>query len=451
MKRKIIKILIVVLGIPTIGGYLLYLNRCDINKGDICYIEKEESFELETNISLKVQVESEAMGEYLLDTWNTLHPEHQGAIEYTVQSPLGLMELTKPLENDIVITSIYNAAYVLDRMKDLGDDVSEVILTRTPKLQQDAINLMGTYFIPNNIDGWTFMYNQTLAESLNIDLTDADHNGLPDSFDSFEKIMEMSDTLLETLDYVFPFTFTDQYSFYPFLTSGNWNLNFTKRGMDPGFASAEFLEGLNLIEAFSKSQWSNYETGSADSLNWAYDTALYEGQTLFTMVSDWMYLDLLDAQSEAVYVQAPLPTFNGNHLNALSEIYGYMVNGQTAYPSASAEVLRILRLPQAVHHDDTHKTFIYHRNYIDELEIDAESKQNILAYNYNKTLPVIALDLNPKVLARDIYYDVDFMPILMDLYDGNITKEVAQAQFIEAAEQWHIEKDAVEDEVESTD
>ena len=43
------------------------------------------------------------------------------------------------------------------------------------------------------------------------------------------------------------------------------------------------------------------------------------------------------------------------------------------------------------------------------------------------------------------------MPILMDLYDGNITKEVAQAQFIEAAEQWHIEKDAVEDEVESTD
>ena len=57
--------------------------------------------------------------------------------------------------------------------------------------------------------------------------------------------------------------------------------------------------------------------------------------------------------------------------------------------------------------------------------------QKILAYNYTTVDPVIVLEDYPQIMARDVFYEADFMPVLKDLYDNKITQEEAQRQFIE--------------------
>lgn len=435
--KKILKwtILIGVLVVASTTFYY-YKIRCNIENGEICYIGSEDVFQIEENVSLVVQVESESMGEYLVETWNNLHTTQQGAITYEVMRPLGLKDLLENESKDIVLTSIYNGAYAINQSKDMGQNVRKHILNTVPTRQEDAMNLLGTYFIPNSISGWTFVYNQTLAESLGIDLTDENKDGIPDSFDSFEKIAQMSDTLLADLSVSFPLTFSDQYSFYPFLTSGKWSLNFTYKGMEPGFDTPEFLRGLELIEFFSEMNLRKGEDLSAQDLDWIYDTAFIEKDTLFTIAEDWMRLDYHSEFTGDTYVKTIFPTFNGNHLSPMAEVYGYMVDKDVAYPSAAAEVLRILRAPEAISHHVSDDTFIYIMDDIEDMEYDSD----ILAYRYSKPQPVIALDDNPRILARNLYYEVDFMDVLKDLYDGKITKETAQERIVSLSDAWLQEK-----------
>jgi len=412
----------------VLSGFVYFQNKCDADGEHICYVNREDVFKIEEDASLKVQVETEALGEYLVNTWDKLHPKHKGSIEYVVKSPLSLAELLDDLETDIVVTSIHYGAFVLDKMRDMGDVYKKEVLVKSPKRMQGAINLNGSYFTPNSVSGWTFVYNKTLAESLDLDLTDSDGNGLPDDFDSFEKIFELD----VDVKYKFPITFVDQYSFYPFLTSGKWELNFTNEGMDPGFKHPEFLKGLDLIVDFRK-----LDMGSSDELTWKYDRALENGETLFSMVSDFM-VPHLELDDEIVY--APFPTYHENPLTPLGFVDGYMVSEEVMYPSAAAEVLRILRDAKAAQVYKSDKTFVYHKKFVDDLKVDDVILQKILAYNYTTVDPVIVLEDYPQIMARDVFYEADFMPVLKDLYDNKITQEEAQKQFIESYNKWLEER-----------
>ncbi|UPU38623.1 hypothetical protein MX850_08205 [Erysipelothrix sp. Poltava] len=77
---------------------------------------------------------------------------------------------------------------------------------------------------------------------------------------------------------------------------------------------------------------------------------------------------------------------------------------------------------------------------------DKKLIEKMRAYNFHDTPPVMALDNNPTKLARSLYKEVDFMPILRDLYDHKLTVDEAQSEIVSLANKWIEENDLTEDE-----
>ncbi len=169
IKKQIKAILSLVIVLLLIFGIYKVTNRCTLDGTGICYNKKLETFEIEKDASISVQVENEALGEYLVETWNTLHPEHKGQVSYLVADPLDLTRLADDFETDVIVTSLNNSAYVLEDVFDLGKDVEEHILKYSSRSFENFVNARGIYFVPNSVQGWTFVYNKTLAQELGID------------------------------------------------------------------------------------------------------------------------------------------------------------------------------------------------------------------------------------------------------------------------------------------
>lgn len=447
-KNKIIGIIIFSLFMVGLASGVYYYNnvRCVLDGESVCLNKELESFEVEEDTDILVQVENEALGNYLVDTWNELHPENKNAIRYDVKEVLTLQELADGFPYDILLTKQSNVSYFMSQLRDLGKSMDEIVGSRIPSQLQDAINLQGYYFVQNSIDGWYFVYNETLLEEMGFNMEPDREYGLPESLSSWEQIFANKDKILKQANYLFPLTFTDQNSFYPFLTGGRWTLNFTNLGSEPGFDSREFTEGLELIELFAKNEFYNVEDASNQEKNllpWLYEEAFYNRESPFTMLHSSMQFDSYKEKTNDVYRIAPFPKFKDHHLAPLSEINGYMVSYELDYPSAAAEVLRILRTPQAleVYESADGKIPIYSRNHFDELNFDDEMMRNILAYNYHDAPSVLALDNNPFVLTRTLYDDIDFMNIFKRFYLGDIDIEETQKQVVEKVDAWIEEHD----------
>lgn len=476
-KVGLIGLVIVLLMGISVTVYYVFINQCTADGASVCYNKDESFFVIEDGAHLSVQVENEALGVYLVETWNQLHPEYADAVVYQVSEPLTASQLNEGLPTDVVVTSQTDAAYFLDKFYNMGNSLDQVVGRRIPNQLQDMINHQGYYFTPNSISGWTFVYNATLMEELGYSLEDADDSGLPDVFESWEQIFAEAETLNKEIGVVFPLTFVDQQSFYPFLTGGRWELYFTKNDADPGFSSREFYNGLALIEDFSKitadaalvdpeaaeepvADQNEDETESstessdpaiaAEDLPWQYEEALYSRRTLFTMIDrDVTLFDAYQANSSDEYVVAPFPKYNNHRLEAMSEVNGYVVSKDVAYPSAAAEVIRILRSGEGVsqYQSGDGKTAIYSASYLDELTITDQSALNaIRAYNYHDSPSVLALKENPSVLARTVYNEIDLMEPLRALYNGTMTREEAQEAIVEKAELWLESKKPAETE-----
>lgn len=436
-KKNIKKIMTVFLALSLGVGFFYYTTRCKLDGVSVCYNKKDETFKIEENASLTVQVESEAMGLYLVESWNTLHPEQAGAIEFIVEKPLNLTQLADDPQSDIFITSSNNAAYILNESLDLGKDAKKYILSKSTGPLEAQLNATGDYFIPNSYTGWSFVYNETMLKDMGVDLEDSNNNGLPDSFETWEKLLALDSVVFEAKDILFPLSFKDQYSFYPFLTAGKWHLNFTNIGSDAGFAHPEFLKGLEFIEFLSSGNLYK-EENPANALDWQYNTAFFYGQSPFSILSDWMNFEYFDSKTEDTLVVAPFPSYMNNTLRPKGEVDGYLVSNRSKFPSAAAEVLRILRSPEAAEHyaNETRKVFVYHRDFIDELKVDEKLKRKIRAYNYIDPDPVMVLEESPTVLARSFFYEVDFMGVIERLYDGDISAQEAQDEIVNLQKQW---------------
>lgn len=483
-------------------GYIVSQTRCTADGETVCYDKKTEMFRIEENAKILIQVESESLGEYAVKTWNELHPENEGALTYAVSEPLGIDVLSKEFPYDVMVVKQNDAAYFVDKFLDLGTDMDSIVGSKIPVQLQDTINLKGYYLVQNSITGSLFAYNETLMKELNFDTKDENKDGLPDVFETWDLIFKNADKIQEKIDVVFPLTFVDQESFYPFLTGGRWTLNLTKKGSKPGFDSREFSDGLELIELFGnvvldktvaieepkpeevepvdqttkpvevkedtkdtkdteKPKESESTTDSdkeevkpkmivkAEDLKWQYESAFFSRQSLFTIVSDF---DLAKEYSEStgdVYKFAPFPKFDKHHLTPRGEVDGYVGNGETQYPSATAEAIRILRTGEAVSifQKSTGKIPVYHRTNMEDLNIqDVEVLDKIKAYNFHDTPPVMALDNNPNRLARSLYTEVDIMEPLRKLFNKEITRDEAVKQIVQLTNDWLKENDTMKEE-----
>ncbi len=505
-KNKGIVLTLVIAILLTVGitAYVYFQSLCTLDGVSVCVDKETGTFLIEEGATIQVQVESEAQANKLVSTWNTLHPDNIGALKPVVKNTLSIDNLKEGLSTDVALVSQDDAAFFMQNFMNLGRRASGVLGDTIPALHQDSINVKGYFFVPYNVTGPLFVYNKTLIESLGYSLEDLDNSGLPDSFESWEKIMDLSKELRENPSVVFPLTFEDQNYFYPFLTGGRWTLNFTKNGSNPEFSSNEFKDGLELIEIMGQYVWDqNVATevedtsvtqespseekpqeqtpqeenqnqtdvenqegndgeqtpeeptvpmkwiNTAESLPWQYESAFFEGKSLFTIASDFNIFDLYETSTKSEYVYAPFPNFKDHRLTPIAQVEGYVVNSNTKYPSASAEAIRILRTSEFIseYNQNTGKIPVYHRNHIDELNItNEEVLSKVIAYASSDTLPIMALNNNPQVLSKSIYNEIDLMPVLRKLFNGDITVEEAQKEIVLLSEAWISNNDIIEEE-----
>lgn len=486
-KRFKNKILILTLGVAVcisvvFTAYAFIQSICNLDGKNVCVDRNTRTFQIEKGASVVVDVENETMGNYLVTTWNETHPNHQNAVSYVVKPALSLQAMKEGFSSDVVSVSQDDAAYFMPSFFDLGRHANSLLGVSVPALLQDSINAQDFKFVANWVDGPVFVYNKTLMEKLGFATTDTNNSGLPDQFESWDAIMKASPQILEKINVVFPLTFEDQNMFYPFLTGGRWTLNFTKNGSNPEFSSNEFYEGLNLIEAMGKSGWdktsatiTHPETpkptepatttpstegtpvepvmppsyhNQASSLKWQYESAFFEGQSLFSIVTDFNLFKLYEEKTGSEYVYAPFPSYKDHRLTPNAVVSGYMVNAKTKYPSAAAEAIRILRTPAgaSLFNKTTGKIPVYHRNHLENLTIENKHDfQRVLAYGFSDTMPVMALNKNATVPARRLYQELDLMTPLKALFNGTKSAKDVQAEIKALSDAWILKNDIIKE------
>ena len=412
------------------------------------------------SITVTVGVDSDEMGNALVEKWENDFPDSEINLAFenydSVNSETGGMQGLELSQDNAPDVALVIDGEVIGRegavnplpqnLIDIGyDDTLENVFT--------SINQLDYFYLPAFYDGMVFSWNRTMLEEWDVDLTDSNGNNLPDAIDSWEKIFAMADDYGMDVDdrpmfrdesilEFYPISLDEVWSGYSSLTAGGWELFSSGNYDDPEFDNPAFLEGLKFIEAFSQTNMSVDETGnkkSAGEMTWRWEDTYLEGDHPFSLVGTWMDVENAIESNDLDLEFSVMPTWNDEQLRPLMKTKGFVVNGFTPYETESFEVLEWL------YTEATMATMINNSAYLPALssesdifpEMDAAFKEDFsIAMEANAFEVSATLPNNPSTAAMDVYYNIDLNLVLRDLWDGEITPEEAQADIVEAANDW---------------
>lgn len=427
MKNKKVYWIIGILIISLSLGGLFYVGTiCRTNGENVCYESKTGTFKLEEQTSLRVAVESEETKLHLEALWSETYPETSIVVD--VIEAMTRVELRETIDYDIYYVEGSEALYFMNQFANLGQRAQAVITKEIPIGLQDSYNINGLKFVPQNVDGKKLYLNTTLLESMGLTREDVS---------SFEKIKENQDTILQFADITFPFSFKHQSNFYPFFTGGGWTLNYTHEGMNPNIDSESFLAGMEFIQYLSSMKLDNLEEKLPGlDLPYNFEDKFFQRASLFGYINDdelaQQYKDVTDDE----WIEIPFPTYKERHLAQEVNVRGYVVNVDTIYPSASAEVLRMLRTTDFIELGDTSRHPIYQLPEDSDKVLSEVQITLIEPFIYGDLPSILALDIEPTVRSIQIYQDIDFMTTSAQVYDGTLTPAEGQEVLLDLANQW---------------
>lgn len=436
--KKILTLIAAIIISSVVGGVFYFGTLCKVDGSSVCYDKDLEVFELEEHASLKIGVETEETKVLLSEIIEKEHPKLTVSID--VIDAYTRVELSEELIYDILYVDGSEAKYFMPKFKNLGQKAQEIIADNIPIGLQDSFNINGLRFVPQNVTGQELLLNVSLLERIGLERDDVS---------SFENIKKNQDLILEHLDITFPFTFKDPLAFYPYITGGGWTLNYTHDGMNPDFNSEKFLKSMEFIEFLSTMKLNNDEEVSSTSLKYHNEDKFFMKKSLFGFIHDTQLAEQFKSMTDDEWIGIPFPTFEGKHLAQEVSVNGYVVNEETKYPSASAEVLRILRQPDFLDKGIKSLNPIITPEYYEGL--DKALIDKIEQFGHSDLMTILALDVNPSIKASDILNDIDYMSVVADVFDGKLTPEEAQNKMIEMADEWlmgHTPPEETEDDVE---
>lgn len=425
--KKIVAVLISLLLISTAG--CSKSSTCDPNGKVACYSKTDKSFLIEPDAKIKVAVRNAGYGEALVSLWNRTHRDHKGAVEYVEVDNYTAMYYMLNEDIDLMYLDYEEVPLIMDTCFAYTEELSDY-LSDTLDEREFLVNENSMIFTPMEYQGLLFAYNQVMLDRLQVS---------HEQVESFEDILEMIKRANETDVFCFyPLSFTEKYSLYPLLTAGGFEMFSTNQADEVGFDSEEFLESLKFIYALKDYNLYPDTSLSAAQLPYALDMVLADNDTVFTLISNMMYINYEDENAD--YCFAKMPSYKGNTLTPLCDIYGYCISAYSDCPSAASELLRLIRSEEGL------EAFISETDAVpyitEDMEIedlDNERRQKSLAYRYSVTEPLIALETDTTKRVWDMYYEIDFLPVLRALYDHQIQPEKAQEEFVELAEDWLFE------------
>lgn len=230
MKNKKIKIITSLL-------LLIFLTSCTSsacrsgNTG-LCELEKINKLKIEENAKIKIGVFSKDFGNDLKASFALSNPKHQDLLEVKVidfNKSLNLSEF-----DDLDLIQLKSEVVPLYINNLLPIDKSFESLLHNPVIEKFAaqINQEENYFLPFDSEGLLFAYNKTMLESFNVDLSDSNNDGIPDSIDSFEKIAALANSwrtsqvkyLDEEISEIFSFPLNDRLAMLTFFENSGYQL-----------------------------------------------------------------------------------------------------------------------------------------------------------------------------------------------------------------------------------
>lgn len=432
MKKPILILLAILISFTLMLGLFLgtqALRKCVLEKDLVCYSEALNRYEFEEGASLIVEVDNEAYGLALVSLWNASYPEHQDRLQTMLVDEEGV--------KDILYVSAHEAALQYDQLYPLLD-----FAFNRPDQISSELNLEGKRFLAYTGDGFVFLTNKTKLEAIGFPWVDKNNNYLHDEFESFEKIIEQSETLTQNPNSLV-LALNDRFSFYPYLTANGWNLFEGYSSFEPGFEKEEFLNTLLFIEKLSNVNWRQSEANSSSDYDWDYPLVISNDQFVFSQVSSFMYLNEWDDKHASEWVVSMFPKADEASTEPLRplihDIKGYVLNKDVNYPSFAHEVMSFLSTVDALQaYVDTHTDIpVANLDLLNEIEFkDERSKQFAYAYQASISEPLIAIQDYPQHLAFALYYDIDVMEVVRRLWNKELSPREAQIELAILSDQW---------------
>lgn len=442
MKRSLIIGLtsLVVMNAILLQGATLQAERtCEVGEAEVCYDFNLKAYAIEPEAKVTLQVANAAYGDALVALWDQTHPDHAGALSYQT--------LENESSTDLQYLSLSQAAFrhgdaitILDG-GDFG--VSDTLASE--------LNTHGLTFVPMAGEGFAFLTNLDRLEAMAIAQDDVDQDGRIDAIDSFAKIQTLfqsQSSLASTL----VFSLNEPFVFYPFLTSSGWQIFGEHEAKSPGFEKEAFLQALVAIESMSQFDWNGPLDNDSQQYTWAYTNALESGDFTFDIVSSWMFVEEKQAKLEARWQISALPnmTDDGQDLTPfLTNVSGYQISKDSLFPSAAHEALRLIRSQEGMQAfvDATQLIPLGTPKLIQSLRFANPTQgQFALAFTQSRTEPLIAFEERSTLPAFSLFYQINLMPILQQLWDHQLTPQEAQIQIMMASDAWLFEHLTVESE-----
>jgi arabinogalactan oligomer/maltooligosaccharide transport system substrate-binding protein len=151
-----------------------------------------------------------------------------------------------------------------------------------------------------------------------------------------------------------------------------------------------------------------------------------------------MFVEAFETRTNQDVRRARFPSFGTTIPSPLLNVEGYVVN-TAKYPSAISEILRLIRSNEGLSAfaKTSSATVLADPSILNALTFDLE-KQKDLAFSYvhSTSTPLVALKGNPAVLGYSMYRQINFLPIVKQVFLGEISAKEAQKAIAGLAEEW---------------
>ena len=379
-----------------------------------------------------------------MDLWRSRHPKRSDVLTYTLAS--------EAQPSDLLFLTQNQAGFQFDTLSALDMSALHYDL---PMISPE-LNLTDVRFMPLTGEGFAFITHLTQLEEMGVDISDVNQDNLVDAVDTFEKIQTLQKNW-PTDQASFIFSLNEPYSFYPFLTASGWQLFETHDALDPRFEDERFLESLKFIQTLSKLDWNGTKENTAAAYDFAYSHAFQEDDFIFSIVSTWMFVEDYQALTDSKWQVSLFPSMNQDTeplTPFLREVKGYVLSSNARYPSASHEVLRLIQSTSGLQSllDTTNLIPLGSKTQLNQLSfIQDIRKQFALAFTSARSEPLIALEKNVGIPAFSLYFDIDFMPKIQALWNGEMTAEETRNQIMMASDAWLYEHQQIESDVQGNE
>jgi len=419
---------------------------------------KKGSYAVEADAHIVLGIDNDKYGAALVALWNKVHPEAANAVEFLNTPSDSSAKKLADLQGDapdVVMALTSDVPKFAGAMAPIESNTVKIVSADADQQFYTSANAMfkgQILALPFAYDGMAFAWNKTMLTKLGLITGKVTKNNLPVEFDTWEKIFALSKKwdaqrptyMDKKVNIVFPMSLDEPWSGFSSVTSSGWGIFSAGKPLDPGFKDAKFAKGLEFIKAAHDAKVSVEADGQVTpgaSMGWRWDPYLNDQSAPFGLVGTWMDVNGALTKGGHELHFGNMPTWGGVTLKPLLKVKVYVLNAYSKYPSASAEMLRIIFTKEGM------QAMIANSAYVPALKAGAKiapdysndvvKKEMAAAFATSYVEPVtVTLPDNPTKQAMDVYYNIGMNQFYKDVWDGKLTPADAQTKIVAAADKW---------------